>query len=166
MYDPLITNERRLVREYAEFSRNLDKVVSKLGISKVNAILKQIVGSPVCEVRERQRNTALTSFTKSLCAKVFSLEEDRLLSSNVPEYREARMACYLVLRKLTHHSYEKIGEDFCRNKRHVMYYCIRGEEDYLAIPQFRKLWIDKYRRLESGVINYLIESEEDAKRRK
>lgn len=166
MYKTLITREKRLVQEYAEFSKNLDKVVSKLGISKVNALLKQIVSSPACIEQERYRVKALTAFTKSLCVQVFALEESKLLSSNIPEYREARMACYLVLRKLTQRSYEKIAEDFCKNKRHVMYYCIRGEEDYLAIPQFRKAWMSKYNRLEAGVINYLIQLEEDAQRRK
>ena len=147
---------RKNMQESLAFSETLDGVLAKLGVAKTTALLARILKGPACSEEALKARKSLTAFTINRCAELYGLDPSKLKDSEVPEYREGRMACYQAIRMATNYSYSKIAESFGRSERHVKYYCAKAREELQLAKMLKRPWARQYDKLEDNVLDYHI----------
>ena len=139
---------------YSDLQRSIDELVGKHGLEKTVDIIRHFSGNTRIPVSQPHRLKLISDYITSQCIMLFDLEETNFHASTITEYREARMACYHLLKIYTDSSYARIGERFGWNLYHVFYFCKKCEE-ILSIPQYYKPFIEKYSSLEKCTINFI-----------
>ena len=129
-------------------------LVSKLGAERTTALLESIHHFQEVDAEELQRERLLIDFLKVRAIIVFSLREGELYSSNIAEYRDARMACYHLLKTHTSLSYPMIAELFESNKRSVMHYYHKAES-FLKAPRYYRDFTEKYQLLHRSLLEFI-----------
>ena len=131
-----------------------DRVVSKLGVKNTTQLLESFYDKTTSGIDEPGQMKLITDYVIAKSIAVFNLEENKFYNSNIPEYKQARMACYELLHRYTKSSDAKIAEQFSNNKRVVQYHrnkCI----EQLELAQFYKEFVTNYRLLEKGIIQFI-----------
>ena len=132
----------------------LERVVGKLGMKKTAQLLKSFDTNSSITMNEVEKVKLLTTFIVSQSIAVFNLEESEFHTSEIREYRDARMVCFHLLHTYTQCSYAKIGEIFGRKKRNVLYFCQKCRE-LLSVPQFHRLLVEKHELLDKYTIEFI-----------
>lgn len=132
----------------------LERVVGKLGMEKTAQLLESFDNNSSLNMDELEKVKLLTAFIISQSISIFNLEESEFYSSEIREYREARMVCYHILHIYTKCSYAKIGEIFGRKKRNVLYFCQKCRE-LLSVPQFYREFVEKHEQLDKCTIEFI-----------
>lgn len=139
---------------YHTLQTSIDEVVGKIGLARTIRLLSSFIKNSSIESSESEKLKLITTYIIAQAIAIFDLEEDQFYSSKIPEYREARMGCFYLLKKYTHCSHARIGERFGLTKRNVLYY-IQKCDEMLSIPQFYKGFIHKFEQLDNRTVEFL-----------
>ncbi len=139
---------------YTTLQQSLDVVLGKIGLPKTVKLLCSFISNSSLSTTQVEKLKLVTTYIISQAIVIFDLNEEEFYDSRIPEYREARMACYHLLKKYTDSSYSKIGERFGLKKRQVLYYHQKCEE-MLSISQYYKAFTAKYKDLEELTIEFI-----------
>ncbi|MFY0689126.1 MAG: hypothetical protein JXQ90_18295 [Cyclobacteriaceae bacterium] len=139
---------------YSDFQKKVDAVVGKLGLHNAAFLLDSFIDNTSVSMQETQRLEIVSRFLIMEGIKVFELQEKLFFTSGIQEYREARMACYHLIKKYTGASHAKIAEDFGLTKRNVLYSCEKCKER-LSVSYFYENFCQKYDLLEKRIIHFI-----------
>ncbi len=139
---------------YNTLQQKIDSVVGKIGLTETVRLLTTFLGNSSIASNEAEKLKLVNTFITAQAIVIFDLEEDQFYESRIPEYREARMACYYILKKYTHCSHAKIGQRFGITKRNVLYYTQKCDE-MLTIPHYYRSFIQKLEQLEQLTVEFL-----------
>ncbi len=142
------------IPNYHDLQNSIDTLVGKFGLKKAIEVVESLSNNTQLITNDSEKFKLLFVYIISQSIEVFQLEEATFYTSTIKEYREARMACYLILKKYTGNSFGIIGEHFGQSKRAVMYHYHKCDE-ILSIPQYYKDFVQKFKILEDGVINFI-----------
>ncbi len=154
MYSPEDYTEHAHPVSYADLQRGIDELVGRHGLAKAVQIVRHFSGNTRLPVSKNHRLKLIKEYIVSQCIDVFDLDASLFNTSTVREYREARMACYHLLKKFTGSSYAQIGQHFGWRMHTVYYFCQKCDE-ILSIPQYYKSFTDRYRSLEGSTLYFL-----------
>ena len=154
MIRALSNNENHSNVNYVDLQKSIDELVGKHGLEKAVHIIQHFSRNAKIPVSKNHRLKLITEYIVSQCIEVFDLEAGKFNTCTVREYREARMACYHLLKKFTGSSYARIGQRFGW-KLHTVYYFCQKCDEILSIPQFYKSFADKYSSLEGSTISFI-----------
>ncbi len=132
----------------------LERVVGKLGMEKTVHLLESFDNNSSIDMGEKEKLKVITTFIISQCISIFNLEESEFYTSEIREYREARMISYHLIHTYTKCSYAKIGEVFGRKKRNVLYFCQKCRE-LLSVPGFYREFVEKHKQLDKYTIEFI-----------
>jgi chromosomal replication initiation ATPase DnaA len=142
------------VLNYSTLQTKLDTVIGKIGLKKTIQLVENFMDNSSLDVQETEKFKLISSFIISKSIQVFDLKEDQFYDSKIREYREARMACFHLLKKYTDCSYARIGEVFEQKKRNVLYFHQKCEEQ-LSVPAFFEVFASRYKKLEDYTIGFI-----------
>lgn len=154
MLNVLTNNENHSKLNYADLQKSVDELVGKHGLEKAVHIIRHFSSNAKIPVADSHRLKLITDYIISQCITLFDLDAKQFNSCTIREYREARMACYHLLKKYTDCSYSRIGQRFGWKLHTVFYFCQKCDE-ILSLPQFYKSFADKYSSLEGNTINFI-----------
>lgn len=140
--------------DYSDLQQSVDTLIGKFGLVKTIEVINNLSGNAQLKSSDTQKVKLLVVYIISQSIQIFDLQEPEFYTSTIQEYRDARMACYFLLKKYTDTSYAKIGESFKQSKRAVMYNYHKCDE-ILSIPQFYKPFVEKFKILENNIINFI-----------
>ena len=139
---------------YLHLQKSLDKVLGKIGVDNTIELLESFIDNTSLDTLHVKKIMLITQYIIAGSIDVFDIEQQYFYTSNVREYREARMATYHLLRKYTDFSYTKIGGLFNQKKRNIIYFCNKCT-DILFLPQYNEVFADRYAILEKQIITYI-----------
>ena len=142
------------IQDYLTLQKRLDAVIGKIGLSKTIQLIEGFIDNSSIKVNEVEKFKLITAYIISQTIDIFDLKEDQFYTSKIREYRDGRMACFHLLKHYTDCSYAKIGEAFNQKKRNILYFCQKCDE-MLSIPQFYRVFTDRYMSLENRVISFI-----------
>lgn len=142
------------IPNYHDLQNSIDTLVGKFGLKKAIEVVESLSNNTQLITNDSEKFKLLFVYIISQSIEVFQVEEATFYTSTIKEYREARMACYFILKKYTGNSFGIIGEHFRQSKRAVMYHYHKCDE-ILSIPQYYKDFVQKFKILEDGVINFI-----------
>lgn len=140
--------------DYSDLQHSVDTLIGKFGLVKTIEVINNLSGNTQLQSSDTQKVNLLLVYIVSQSIQIFNLQETDFYASSIQEYRDARMACYFLLKKYTDTSYAKIGENFKQSKRAVMYNYHKCDE-ILSIPSFYKPFVAKFKILENNVVNFI-----------
>ena len=139
---------------YKDLQESIDQVIGKIGLNKTIFLVDSFIQATTIPVEQTHKVKIISQFLIVQGVDVFELNHDDFFSSKIPEYREARIACFHLIKKYTGCSYSKLGEHFGLTKRSMMYSCERCK-DRLSVPFFYKSFNEKYEILENRTIQFI-----------
>ena len=139
---------------YQSLQNRLDEVVGKLGLQRTVALLDSFINKLSVAPKQTEKVKLITHYLKITAVKCFDLKEEDFLTSNIKEYREARMICYHLLKKYCDFSYAKIAEVFGQSERTVLYFYHKAEE-LLSLPQHYKSLAQRHATIEDQLIEFI-----------
>ncbi|HEY9084054.1 MAG TPA: hypothetical protein VIN73_12020 [Vicingaceae bacterium] len=147
-------NQHIPIMTFQRLQQALERVINKIGVQKTTELLENFDNNSSITASEMGKVKLISAYVVSLSIQLFSLEESEFYTSDIREYREARMACYYIIYTYTKCSYAKIGELFGKNKRGILYYCQKCK-DLIETPFFDKEFAEKYRQLDKSTIAFI-----------
>lgn len=139
---------------YSDLQSAIDALVGRHGLEKAVTILHSFQDQTKLKTARPQKLKLLTDFIVAETTVEFNLDPQCFYESQMPEYREARMVCFHLLVEYTQCSYPRVGELF-NVKKHTVYYFIHKCNDMLSLPQFFGEFTNRYRQIESRIIDLL-----------
>ena len=144
----------KTLNNYSKLQQQIDQVIGKIGLDKTIFLLSSFIDSSDIAVSQPQKFQMLSRYLITECIRVFELNDKLFFTSNIQEYRDARMVCYHLLKKYTGLSYSKIAEDFGLTKRNILYGAKKCEEK-LSVPYYYEGFVEKYDLLESTFLQFI-----------
>lgn len=151
MTNPPNDRNSKQAPDYQELQENIDYVLGKIGLKNTIYLLGCFVDATQIPIHETQKLKITSQYVIIQCIEVFELEESEFFTSGIREYREARMACFHLIRKYSGASHAKIGEHLGLTKRNILYACEKCEERLSVYKSFRQ----KYEVIERSVIHFI-----------
>lgn len=139
---------------YNQLQSSLDKVIGKIGLNRTICLLDSFINNTTVTHNEREKIKMVNQYLNGIAIKVFELNEDLFIISNVREYRDARMCCFHLLRKYTEDTFSKIGLSFNCSSRIVMY-GFAVTEERLSMPKGNSKFVSNYTLMESKLIDFI-----------
>lgn len=139
---------------YAQLQSSLDKVVNKLGPERATFLLESFIANTTLTENEKGKIKFVLEFLAAKAIAVFDLEEELFYDCDIRAYRDARMACFHLLKKYTNDTFSKIGLSFKCSER-VVAYGFHTVDERLKLPKFYQDFVAKYVILESDTINFI-----------
>ncbi|PHN08689.1 hypothetical protein [Flavilitoribacter nigricans] len=146
--------ERATISNYLTLQKNLDEVIGKIGLCRTIELVKSFIDNSSIGVNETEKFKLIATYIIAQTIRSFDLKEDDFYTSKIREYRDARMACFHLLKRYTDCSYAKIGEAFEQKKRNILYFCQKCDE-MLSIPDFYPVFTSRYKRVEDQVLLFI-----------
>lgn len=140
--------------DYTDLQKGVDELVGRYGLKKAVELLQHLSKNTKIPVNDTYRLKLITDYVISECLAEFNLEADQFQTSTVREYREARMACYHLLKKYTDSSYSRIGEHFNWPIHTIYYFCQKCTE-MISLAEYYKPFNNKYKSLEESTISFI-----------
>lgn len=140
--------------DYGLLQQHIDRVIGQIGLEKTICLLTHFIDDTHIPVHQTQRLKMVSQFLVTTCIGVFELQDKAFFTSAISEYREARMACYHLLKKYTEASYSKIAEEFGLTKRNVLYNHSKCEER-LSVPFYYADFNKRYDLVEDSIIQFI-----------
>ena len=147
-------NQNIPITAFQRLQESLERVVNKIGVQRTTELLESFDHNSSITANEMGKVKLIATYVVSQAIRIFSLEETKFYTSEIREYREARMACYNIIHTYTRCSYAKIGELFSKKKRNVLYYCQKCK-GLVEEPLFDKQFAEKYRQLDKCTIEFI-----------
>jgi chromosomal replication initiation ATPase DnaA len=148
------SNNNIQLGDLQKIQKSINRIVSNIGIEDAAIMFEKISNNTSLDVSELEKVKFITGFIVSRSITIFNLKEDRFMTSIIPEYRQARMACFHLIYTYTEISYPKIGELFGRNRRSVMYY-FNECSDRLSVPIGHREFVEKYNLLKKHTLEFI-----------
>jgi len=142
------------VTDFQRLQQSLERVVNRIGVQRTTELLESFDNNSSTTSNEPGKVKLITTYVISQSMLLFDVEESTFYTSDIREYREARMACYHLIHTYTKCSYAKIGELFGRKKRNILYYCHKCRS-LIEDPQFDRAFAEKYRQLDKNTIEFI-----------
>jgi chromosomal replication initiation ATPase DnaA len=139
---------------YHDLQNIIDRIIGKIGLSNTIVLLEQVIQEGSVSIAGGEKNKLISAYLVSRCLTTFDLIDSEFNHSTVREYREARMACFHLLKKYTEASYAYIAQQFDQKKRNVLYSCQKCD-DMLSVPQFHRSFIERYQALERNILEFI-----------
>lgn len=139
---------------YTDLQKSVDELVGKYGLAKAIQLLRHFSDNAKIPVKDTYRLKLITDYIISECLSEFNLDAEQFNTSTIREYREARMACYHLLKKYTDSSYSRIGQHFGWPIHTIYYFCQKCTE-MLSLSEFYKPFVNKYKHLEESTISFI-----------
>jgi len=139
---------------YSTLQEKLDVVIGRIGLCRTIQLIGSFIDNSSISVDETEKFKLITRYIIAQSIEVFDLRSDEFYTNKIQEYRDARMACFRLLRAYTNCSYAKIGEEFDQKKRNIIYYCQKCE-DTLSVPSFYPVFVGRFKQLEQRVIQFI-----------
>lgn len=140
--------------DYIELQRQVDAVIGKIGLRNTIFLLTSFMDTARVPIHKPHRFRVIGQYLILTAIQLFELEDKLFFSSGIEEYRQARMACFHLLRKYTGTSHAKMAKDFGLTKRNVVYNCAKCEER-LSVPYYYTTFVEKYEALEKSLIHFI-----------
>jgi chromosomal replication initiation ATPase DnaA len=147
-------NQNIPITAFQRLQQALEKVVNKVGVQKTTELLESFDHNSSITANEMGKVKLIKAYVVSHAIRIFSLEESDFYTSEIREYREARMACYYIIHTYTKCSYAKIGELFGKKKRTILYYCQKCK-GMVEEPLFDREFAENYRQLDKCTIKFI-----------
>lgn len=154
MMSAITDNNNHQRPSYVDLQRSIDALVGRHGLERAIHIIEHFSRGAKIPVSKNHRIKLITDYIVSQCIDIFDVDAASFHTSTVAEYREARMACYHLIKKLTDISYGRIAERFGW-PLHTVYYFYHKCDEMLSIPQFYKSFAEKYNSLEQSAIGFI-----------
>lgn len=137
---------------YHHLQSCVDLVVGKIGLPKTINLLESFIGSTTKGLSIPRAKVIMT-YMISKSVEVFDLNERRFYKSREPQYCQARMACFHLMRKHTAYSLAEIGKVVRVSKKTPFYFDKKCESALTneSMIGFR----EKYEILENYVIDFI-----------
>ena len=139
---------------YGQLQACLDKVVNKLGPERTTFLLESFIANTTLKENEKGKIKFVLDFLVSKAIELFALEEPLFYDCDIRAYRDARMACFHLLKKYTNDTFSKIGLSFRCSER-VVAYGYHTVDERLKVPKFYQDFAGKYVILEAAIINFI-----------
>ena len=139
---------------YSTLQEQLDVVIGKIGLCRTIQLVGSFIDNSSITVDETEKFKLISRYIIAQSIEVFDLKSDEFYTNKIQEYKDARMACFRLLRTYTDCSYAKIGEAFGQKKRNIIYYYQKCE-DMLSVPNFYLVFVGRYKELEQRVIQFI-----------
>lgn len=123
------------------------------GIEDTIKYMNNVYKNSTLKASNVKQKKLIVDFIKLKSIEVFDLDESYFLTSIMPEYKQARMVCYHLIRKHTKTSYPKLAEYFQNDERSVTYFHNLCNE-WLEIPQFYKEFVKNYELIDGLIIEF------------
>ncbi|MAQ76892.1 MAG: hypothetical protein CL613_11255 [Aquimarina sp.] len=146
--------QKKKEHSYSELQREIDKLITKFGMTKAITIVHHLSGEPRSVKNEKQKVQLLVTFITTESRRLFGCEVSVTDHENTKECLDARMTTYHLIKTYTDLSYSQIGKRFGQSKRAVIHHHNKCK-DVLSIPQFHKSFMSTYHLLERNVIQFL-----------
>lgn len=143
------------MRSYSELQRSLDEVVRQIGLCNTLHLLKGFIGHLEAGCKQPSYQRALTAFITQRTLQEFDLDPEKLNDSQIPEYREARMVIFHLLRHYGAMTYAIIGEKFGGRPDHSVKYFIQRCEQELSVLHDQHRLVRAYRNIETALIDFI-----------
>jgi len=140
--------------DYTKLQQKLDWVIGKIGLCRTIKLIEGFISNTSLGINDSEKFKLIATYIIDQSIQIFDLKAENFYKSKIREYRDARMACYHLLKLYTDCSYAKIGESFDQRKRNVLYYCQKCDEQ-LSIPQFYEVFAHRYQLLENRTIEFI-----------
>jgi len=140
--------------DYATLQKRIDAMVGQIGLCNTIRMLEGMMADSSLDVPQEEKYRLISEFIITQSIQVFDLKKEDFFTSKIREYRDARTACYHLLKVFTGKSYAKIGETFNQKKRNILY-SYQKCEDMLSIPHIYQVFNDKYSTLEHRITQFI-----------
>lgn len=139
---------------YNHLQNSIDKVVGKIGVKQTIHLLDNFINNVAIDENETKKVKMVTDYLVVTAIKVFNLDEEIFYTSQIKEYKEARMCCYHLLKKYTEASYANIGHQFKQKKRNAVYGHVKIEE-CLSVPHSYSRLLSNHAIIEAKLIEFI-----------
>jgi hypothetical protein len=147
-------NKEREAFDYFKLQRNLDRIIDKVGLQRTVCLLENFSNNMTIKIGEHQKIKLVMQFVINAAIQIFELEPKLFFICDIREYRDARMACYHLLRKYTGDTFARIGLAFQCSERAVTYGNMVAEQR-LELPKGHKSFVTKYSQIESQILEFI-----------
>ncbi len=132
------------------------RLAGKVGVEGAARILENFMASTQKPIKMKLKIKLIRDYICAEAIGLFDLKEVSFLTSEVTEYRDARMACYHLIHSFTDESHAKIGESFNRDRDSVGYF-LRKCDEILESPHYagNRGFINKYDSLKRSAIGFI-----------
>ena len=90
------------VTDFQRLQQSLERVVNKIGVQRTTELLESFDNNSSTTSNELGKVKLITTYVISQSILLFDLDESQFYTSDIREYREARMACYHIIHKFNH----------------------------------------------------------------
>ncbi len=139
---------------YRDLQDHIEVMIGKFGLQNSVKFLGSLIDHTEATSSEDERAKKIIELTISKSIEVFNLKKAKFYSSDLGEYREARMSCYYIVSKYTDISFGKIAEVFKVKRRSVTYFHEKCKET-LSIADFYPTYAQRHTILENHIIKYI-----------
>jgi len=95
--------------DYSDLQQSVDMLIGKFGLVKTIEVINNLSGNTQLQSSDTQKVKLLLVYIVSQSIQIFNLQETDFYTSTIQEYRDARMACYFLLKKYTDTSYARLA---------------------------------------------------------
>lgn len=142
------------LEDFNRLQKVVNNVVSNVGILKAIDLFEGIDNNSTLTSKEDSKVKCIINFIISKTIEVYHLNEDKYHTSEIIEYRDARMIAFHVIKSLVDISYGKLAEVFGRTKRSVMYYT-KKVDDFLTVSNHHRKFILNYMSIERSALDFI-----------
>lgn len=142
------------IHNYHSLQKTLDQAIGKIGLDKTVILLESFMNQTTLSMDETEKGKLLIHLLISNAIRIYDLKDVDFFNSKIKEYKEARMACYYILKKYTDWSYAKISQVFNAGERNVRYFIEKIEECF-QLPDYNKDFLIRFDKLENKFIEVL-----------
>jgi hypothetical protein len=147
-------NKEQEAFDYFKLQRSLDKIIDKVGLQRTVWLLENFSNNMTIKIGEHQKIKLVMQFVINAAIQIFELDPKLFFICDIREYRDARMACYHLLRKYTGDTYARIGLAFQCGERAVSYGSTITEQR-LEVPRSHKSFVSRYGQMESQILEFI-----------
>ena len=141
-------------KNYNTLQASIDKVIGEIGLDKTVSLLESFIDNAAECVGSEVKIKLVTQYLVTAVCDIFSLNEAKLMSSPMRDYRDGRMCCFHLLHKYTSDSYVKIGLAFHTNDR-IVRYGVNKTAERLEYPKGNAVFTQNYNAMESRLIAFI-----------
>ncbi len=140
--------------DYTDLQERVDALVGKFGLEKAVEIIDSFSKNANSSQKHHRKLKLIKDYIIAETIIVFDLDENEFFTSELIDYREARMACYHLLDKYTQNSHAKIAAIFGKKRNSALYF-IHKCKNILSIAHCYPNFTEKYKAVENSTIHFI-----------
>ena len=148
------STENNTVLTYKDLQYKIDEAIGRYGLNGTIDLLEVMMDEAKEQTGLDGRIELLTEFLVVNCVLVYSLDKYSFFTSQIREYRDARMICFSLLKKYSGCSASFIAQNLGVTKRTVNYNDSNCR-DRLTVPASYREFVNNYEIIERRTISFL-----------